>query len=83
MAAAFDTNANYAGNLALAHWAVDSTASSQTRRSELESDPMTSQNEPDRSVGSFSYLKREDGSWNLLVIAGGALGAIFVGLLIL
>lgn len=44
---------------------------------------MTSQHEPNRSVDALSYLKREDGSWNLLVIAGGALGVVFVGLLIL
>jgi hypothetical protein len=39
---------------------------------------MSSQKEPDQPAPSFNYLRHEDGSWNLLVIVGGALAAIFL-----
>jgi hypothetical protein len=39
---------------------------------------MTLQKEPNPSVRSLNFLRHEDGSWNLLVIAGGALGVVFV-----
>ena len=44
----------------------------------LECTRMSSQKEPDQSAPSFNYLRREDGSWNLLVIFGSALAAVFL-----
>jgi hypothetical protein len=41
---------------------------------------MTSQKNPDRRL---NFLRHEDGSWNLLVILGGALGAVFVTYMLL
>jgi hypothetical protein len=41
---------------------------------------MTPQKNPDRLL---SFLRRQDGSWNLLVILGSALGAIFVAYMLL
>jgi hypothetical protein len=41
---------------------------------------MTSQKGPDRPL---NFLRHENGSWNLLVIFGSALGAVFVGYMLL
>ncbi len=44
---------------------------------------MIPQTDPARPTRSLNFLRHEDGSWNLLVLGAGALGAAFLAYILL
>jgi hypothetical protein len=54
---------------------------SSLRRNNLEVRTMSTQDNSDLPSNSLSFLKHEDGRWNLLPILAGVLGLVFVAYL--
>ena len=70
----FDINSKHSNHIALTHRAIGCRGYDAA----IWRCPMATQNEARPSGQSLSFLRHEDGRWNLLPILAGALGLVFV-----